>query len=249
MDAPAEIGLDHGRVGHDGRGVAVRDDAAGIHADQPLGDLQQHVDDVLDPDDRDRARRATRGSRRRVRPPPRRSGRRRSRRAAAPSGWWRAPAPARGACGRAGRASRRGGWRCRACRRGAGHRSRGRRRWSRAKPPPFVAATKAFSKTVMPLKGRGTWWVRTRPRRARSEAGRAVTSSPRKRIVPLVGACAPTSTLSSVVLPAPFGPTMPTASLPRDREIDPVEHHERVEPLLDRGCDRMGAPDTSLISG
>ena len=35
--------------------LAVGDDASGIHADQPLGDPQQDVDDVLDPDDRDAA--------------------------------------------------------------------------------------------------------------------------------------------------------------------------------------------------
>ena len=33
----------------------VGDDASRVHADQPLGDLQQDVHDVLDPDDRDAA--------------------------------------------------------------------------------------------------------------------------------------------------------------------------------------------------
>ena len=50
--------------------------------------------------------------------------------------------------------------------------------------------------------------------------GKAVTSRPLKR------SCrfrrkAPTSTLSNVVLPAPFGPTMPTASSPRTAKSTP----------------------------
>ena len=85
---------------------------------------------------------------------------------------------------------------------------------------------KTFSNTVMPLKGRGIWCVRASPRRHRSAVGARVTSSPRKRTRPLVGACAPTSTLSNVVLPAPFGPTMPTASPAPTRKVDAVEHHE-----------------------
>jgi hypothetical protein len=50
MDAPAEIGRDHRPVGHDGARIAVGDDPPGIHADQPFGDLEQNVDDMLDPD-------------------------------------------------------------------------------------------------------------------------------------------------------------------------------------------------------
>ena len=52
--ASAEIGFDHRRVGHHLVGRAVGDDAAGVHADQALGDAQQDMDDVLDPDDRRR---------------------------------------------------------------------------------------------------------------------------------------------------------------------------------------------------
>jgi len=36
-----------------GGGLTVGDDAAGVHADEAPDDLGQHVDDVLDPDDRD----------------------------------------------------------------------------------------------------------------------------------------------------------------------------------------------------
>ena len=54
--------------------------------------------------------------------------------------------------------------------------------------------------------------MRASPRRHRSAVGARVTSSPRKRTRPLVGACAPTRRLSKVVFPAPLGPTTPTAS-------------------------------------
>ncbi len=64
-------------------------------------------------------------------------------------------------------------------------------------------------------------------------AGR-VTSSPRNTHARRhSAACAPESTLSSVVLPAPFGPTMPTASSARIAKVDAVEHHERIEPLVE----------------
>ncbi len=36
-------------------GLAVGDDAAGVHADQAVDDLQKHMDDMLDPDDADAA--------------------------------------------------------------------------------------------------------------------------------------------------------------------------------------------------
>src|SRR3989442_2484904 len=64
----------------------------------------------------------------------------------------------------------------------------------------------------MPANGRGTWWVRAIPSLQRSAAPFAVTSWPLKTTAPASGARAPDSTFSSVVLPAPFGPTTPTAS-------------------------------------
>src|SRR5262245_50322219 len=51
-----------------------------------------------------------------------------------------------------------------------------------------------------------TWKVRPRPRRTRSDCGVRVTSSPPRKIWPDVGASAPISMLTKVVLPAPFGP-------------------------------------------
>jgi hypothetical protein len=46
----------------------------------------------------------------------------------------------------------------------------------------------------------------------RAAAPSRVTSSPRSDTLPAFGRCAPASTSSSVVLPAPLGPTTPTAS-------------------------------------
>src|SRR5438309_3685190 len=64
----------------------------------------------------------------------------------------------------------------------------------------------------MPANGRGTWCVRAMPSLQRSAAPFEVTSRFRNTMLPVSGAREPDSTLSSVVLPAPFGPTMPTAS-------------------------------------
>src|SRR5579862_5536308 len=50
------------------------------------------------------------------------------------------------------------------------------------------------------------------PSRERRLAPCRVTSCPRKLTLPSDGAIVPASTLSSVVLPAPLGPTMPIAS-------------------------------------
>src|SRR5262245_13426961 len=50
------------------------------------------------------------------------------------------------------------------------------------------------------------------PSRHRRAAPKVVTSAPSKRMLPAFGRSDPASTLSSVVLPAPFGPTIPTAS-------------------------------------
>src|SRR5215470_9696850 len=56
------------------------------------------------------------------------------------------------------------------------------------------------------------------PRRQRRSAGSLVMSSEPKRIEPASHETVPARTDSNVVLPAPLGPTMPTASLdPTDR--------------------------------
>src|SRR5688572_19261164 len=51
-----------------------------------------------------------------------------------------------------------------------------------------------------------TWKVRPRPRRTRAACGILVMSSLFRKIFPEVGASAPISMLTNVVLPAPFGP-------------------------------------------
>ena len=152
-DAPAEIGRDHRRIGHHARGspsAMMRPASMQISRSatcsriwticsiqtmaMPRRCSSRMVVDQL-------ARLA------------RRSGRRRSRRAAARPGWRRARGRVRAACGRAGRASRRGGWRRAACRRARARRSRGRRLRRDCSRPPLAAATKTFSNTVMPLNG------------------------------------------------------------------------------------------------
>jgi len=45
-------------------------------------------------------------------------------------------------------------------------------------------------------------------------------------MVPAVAACEPDKTLSKVVLPAPFGPTMPMASPRRHLEVHAVENDQ-----------------------
>src|SRR5438309_2026242 len=78
--------------------------------------------------------------------------------------------------------------------------------------PPAVAPTSTFSNTVIPANGRGTWWVRAMPSLHRSAAPLDVTSRDLNTMLPVSGASEPASTLSNVVLPAPLGPTTPTAS-------------------------------------
>ena len=145
----------------------------------------------------------------------------------------RAPVPA--ACGRAGRASRRGGWRRPACRTASANRAlphrprrgRGRRH--------ATAATKTFSKVVMPLNGFGTWCVRTRPSRQRS------CCRQRRHVVALeadragawrkgAGEHAEQRRLAGAVR-ADNADRLVGAH----GEVDVVEHHKRAEALVDAG--------------
>src|SRR2546423_7792121 len=89
------------------------------------------------------------------------------------------------------------------------------------RPPPVAAPTKAFSNTVIPPNGRGTWCARPMPSRQRSAAPSFVTSPPASSTRPAFGRSEPASTFSSVVLPAPFGPTMPMASPGATRKSTP----------------------------
>jgi hypothetical protein len=45
----SQIGIDHCAIGHDGVRVAVGKDHARVHTNQPLGNLQEDVNDMLDP--------------------------------------------------------------------------------------------------------------------------------------------------------------------------------------------------------
>src|SRR5580658_5878051 len=60
--------------------------------------------------------------------------------------------------------------------------------------------------------GRGTWYVRPMPSRQRAAGSSLVTARPAKRISPAPGARSPEMRPNRLVLPAPFGPTIPTTS-------------------------------------
>src|SRR5580704_16500088 len=69
-----------------------------------------------------------------------------------------------------------------------------------------------FSNTVMSPNGRGTWYVRPMPSRHRAAGSSLVTVRPAKRTSPAPGARSPEMSPNRLVLPAPFGPTIPTMS-------------------------------------
>ena len=81
------------------------------------------------------------------------------------------------------------------------------------------------------------WKVRRMPRRA---ATRRVRPRPltlaQTRSCPAVGCSTPEMTLSSVVLPEPFGPMRPTISPWLEREIDVVDGRQTLEAHDDPGC-------------
>src|SRR5262245_59334106 len=64
----------------------------------------------------------------------------------------------------------------------------------------------------MPPNGFGTWNVRPMPRRHRAAASFLVTVAPANRISPDAGARSPAIRPNTLLLPAPFGPTMPIRS-------------------------------------
>src|SRR5215469_12611878 len=64
----------------------------------------------------------------------------------------------------------------------------------------------------MPPNGFGTWNVRPMPRRHRVAASFLVTVAPANRISPEAGARSPAIRPNRLLLPAPFGPTMPISS-------------------------------------
>jgi len=73
-------------------------------------------------------------------------------------------------------------------------------------------AERTFSTSVRSSQTRGIWKERTSPARARSWTGDPCSDFPSKTISPDVASSTPVSRLTKVVLPAPFGPMMPTIS-------------------------------------
>src|SRR5690242_5580472 len=64
----------------------------------------------------------------------------------------------------------------------------------------------------MSANGRGTWYVRPMPSLLRAAGSSLVTVRPAKRTSPAPGARSPEMRPNRLVLPAPFGPTIPTTS-------------------------------------
>src|SRR5271154_7142645 len=64
----------------------------------------------------------------------------------------------------------------------------------------------------MSVKGRGTWYVRPMPSLHRAAASRLVTGRPANETLPAPGDRSPEMRPNRLVLPAPFGPTIPTES-------------------------------------
>ena len=84
---------------------------------------------------------------------------------------------------------------------------------SRARRPRRdVIATASVSPTLSAGNMWTSWNARAMPARASRTGPRPATSSPLKRTAPLVGDVSPLSTFTSVVFPAPLGPTIDTNS-------------------------------------
>src|SRR6266446_5330812 len=87
------------------------------------------------------------------------------------------------------------------------------RRQRRSVPPIAAsAASRTFSCTLSSGKTLDTWNVRPSPSRVRSATGWFVMSRPERWIEPAVGRYSPDRRLKSDVLPAPFGPMIPSSS-------------------------------------
>jgi hypothetical protein len=75
-----------------------------------------------------------------------------------------------------------------------------------------ITAAAMVSATVIAGKMCTSWKARAMPRLASSTGPMPAMSWPLKRTTPCVGLSNPVRTLTSVVLPAPLGPTMETSS-------------------------------------
>ena len=75
-----------------------------------------------------------------------------------------------------------------------------------------IAATPMVSRTLSCGKMLTSWNERAMPSRDSRNGPRRPTSCPLKETVPALGNTKPVNTLTSVVLPAPFGPMIETCS-------------------------------------
>ena len=83
---------------------------------------------------------------------------------------------------------------------------------SRPFPPRTRSVTRTCSRGVMPANSSSRWNVRPIPSLVRRNVGRRSIAIPSKETDPVSGRTRPSRQLKRVVLPAPFGPTRPTAS-------------------------------------
>ena len=109
---------------------------------------------------------------------------------------------------------------------------------------------RARSRTrVSPSNGRGICAVRPMPRRQRACAGCRLMSTPaEERRCRGRAAGRRRSRLSSVVLPAPFGPTMPRASPSATSNVNCVDHLQAAEALADV-VDLRAVPSCRQVDG
>ena len=110
-----------------------------------------------------------------------------------------------------------------------------------------TTATAIVSATVSAGKMCTSWKARAMPRLASTTGPMPAMFSPLKRTTPSVGFSSPVSTLTSVVLPAPFGPDDRDQLALGDRERDVVERDEIAVGLahargFDQRCRHAGVP-------
>ena len=123
-----------------------------------------------------------------------------------------------------------------------------RRRASRGGAPTPSAATSTFSRTDRLRNERLCWKVLASPARPRRCGLQRVMSRPSSSTEPSSGKSKPVRTLTSVDLPAPFGPMSPTTSFRWSSRVTPwsawTPSNER-----ETSAARSSAPDRLVSSG
>ena len=120
-------------------------------------------------------------------------------------------------------------------------------RASAGRAPAPSAETSMFSRTVSPRNERLCWNVRAIPARPRLCGLQPVTSRSSRSTLPEVGTSKPVSTLTSVDLPAPFGPIRPDDLVPVQLERDLVQRpHAREGARHGGGPERSPGPPASF---